>query len=109
MQTFLPLPDLKLSVQILDKARLGKQRVEAFQLLKAISGTGSGWSRHPAAKMWRGFENALVTYALHAHDEWIKRGCVDTTRDRMQKLFDPIKPAEKRRGLVREVWVERTS
>jgi len=36
MQTFLPNPDFKLSMSFLDNKRLGKQRVEAFQLLRAL-------------------------------------------------------------------------
>ena len=35
MQTFLPLPSMGDSVRCLDDKRLGKQRVEAFQILKA--------------------------------------------------------------------------
>lgn len=34
MQTFLPYPDLLKSVQCLDNKRLGKQRVEAMQILR---------------------------------------------------------------------------
>jgi len=33
MQTFLPYPDLRDSVACLDNKRLGKQRVEAMQIL----------------------------------------------------------------------------
>jgi hypothetical protein len=36
MQTFLPLPDFIESAKVLDYKRLGKQRVEAWQILKAI-------------------------------------------------------------------------
>ncbi len=38
MQTFLPYPDFKESFRALDSKRLGKQRVEAFQILNAIMG-----------------------------------------------------------------------
>lgn len=57
MQTFLPYPDFAESLRILDFRRLGKQRLKAMQLLRAISADGS--SRHPAAAMWRGYTNAL--------------------------------------------------
>lgn len=36
MQTFLPYEDFNQSTAVLDRQRLGKQRVEALQLLKAI-------------------------------------------------------------------------
>jgi len=74
MQTFLPYPDFAASLRVLDYRRLGKQRVEAFQLLRAISGKGSGWSNHPAAIMWRGYDNALKEYHNLAIDEWVQRG-----------------------------------
>ena len=74
MQTFLPYPDFVVSLRILDYRRLGKQRVEAFQLIRAISGGGSGWSHHPAATMWRGYVNALKQYHNIAIDEWVIRG-----------------------------------
>lgn len=74
MQTFLPYPDFASSLRVLDPRRLGKQRLEALQLLRAISGQGSGWSRHPAATMWRGYDNALKQYHNLAIDEWVRRG-----------------------------------
>ena len=33
MQTFLPFPDFQQSAAVLDRVRLGKQRVEALQIL----------------------------------------------------------------------------
>lgn len=74
MQTFLPYPDFAASLRVLDYRRLGRQRVEAFQLLRAISGKGSGWSNHPVAIMWRGYDNALKEYHNLAIDEWVQRG-----------------------------------
>jgi len=38
MQTFLPYPDFEASLRALDYRRLGKQRLEALQLIRAISG-----------------------------------------------------------------------
>jgi len=77
MQTFLPISSLAGSAAILDYRRLGKQRVECMQLLKAIR-TGGGWSNHPAAKMWVGYEEALETYMYHCIAEWTKRGYKNT-------------------------------
>ena len=70
MQTFLPYPDFAESARCLDRQRLGKQRVEVLQLLRALLVPGSGWSNHPAAKMWRGHEASLIDYGLAICDEW---------------------------------------
>lgn len=77
MQTFLAFPDFALSAAVLDRQRLGKQRVEVLQLLKAIT-DGGGWTNHPAARMWRHHTNALVAYGFAVCDEWIDRGYNDT-------------------------------
>lgn len=73
MQTFLPYPDIRKSLRTLDYRRLGKQRVEAYQILRAIK-YGGGWRNHPAVKMWRGHVNALKLYHNLCIDEWICRG-----------------------------------
>ena len=73
MQTFLPYPDFKKSLQALDYRRLGKQRVEAYQIIRAIK-YGSGWQHHPAATMWGGHINALKLYYNRSIDEWVGRG-----------------------------------
>ena len=36
MQTFLPYPDFAESAKVLDNKRLGKQRVECLQIMKAL-------------------------------------------------------------------------
>jgi hypothetical protein len=64
VQTFLPLPDFAESAAVLDRQRLGKQRVEVLQLLGALTGQRPGWVNHPAARMWRGHERALARYGL---------------------------------------------
>lgn len=38
MQTFLPYPDFQESAAVLDQVRLGKQRVETFQIMQALFG-----------------------------------------------------------------------
>lgn len=73
MQTFLPYPEFERSAAVLDRKRLGKQRVEAYQILKAIK-TGNGWANHPIVKMWTGFEDALKLYSNAIVEEWIRRG-----------------------------------
>jgi hypothetical protein len=74
MQTFLPYPNFKRSVQCLDNKRLGKQRVEAWQILNTLTGKSHGWKNHPAVKMWRGYETALIGYYHCCLDEWAARG-----------------------------------
>lgn len=74
MQTFLPYPDVEQSVRCLDYRRLGKQRVEAFQILRTLRGHTSGWANHPAVKMWKGFESTLELYMNAAIREWVRRG-----------------------------------
>lgn len=78
MQTFLPYPSFTQSAAVLDQRRLGKQRVEVLQILKTLAGESEGWKNHPAVKMWRGYENALVVYGVLICNEWINRGFKDT-------------------------------
>ena len=76
MQTFLPYPDFKDSLQVLDYRRLGKQRVEAYQIINILedpSPTGS-WINHPAVLMWRDNVEALKQYCNIAIQTWIARG-----------------------------------
>ncbi len=83
MQTFLPYPSFSRSAEVLDGPRLGKQRVETLQLLRANTVPGYGWRHHPAAKMWTGHLPALVSYGLAMTDAWISRGHADTVRPQL--------------------------
>ena len=75
MQTFLPYDDLNRSLCCLDYRRLGKQRVEAKQILNALDPNfTSGWRNHPAVLMWSGFEECLKLYHNLSIDEWVRRG-----------------------------------
>lgn len=73
MQTFLPYPDFQASSRVLDRARLGKQRAEARQLLAP-----RGWANHPAARMWLGYEGSLAEYGDAMIAEWVRRGYRNT-------------------------------
>lgn len=77
MQTFVPNVRMHLSVQCLDNRRLGKQRVEAWQILNTLR-NGGGWSNHPAVRMWEFHEAALAYYGLLCCIEWKARGFQDT-------------------------------
>ena len=74
MQTFLPYPSFVRSAKCLDYRRLGKQRVEAMQIIDALEGRKSGWARHPAVLMWKGYETALKLYFNCISEEWVSRG-----------------------------------
>lgn len=82
IQTFLPYPDFVQTAKCLDNKRLGKQRVEAYQILRVLAGLTKGWRNHPAVLMWRGYEPALNKYGLVICDEWKERGFADTLSDK---------------------------
>lgn len=150
MQTFLPYADFRASAHVLDRQRLGKQRVETLQIMQALLGikldntqkiveTGTmrfyydadgfevdesvavepgrehlytsrveatrklvdtephewtikpldkpGWVNHPATKMWRGYEWALLKYQKACVDEWLDRGYKDTCFEKTFALY----------------------
>lgn len=78
MQTFLPFPNFTESAVVLDSRRLGKQRVEALQVFRGLTVPGYGWRRHPAVRMWTGYEEALVRYGLDVCAVWTAEGRADT-------------------------------
>ena len=78
MQTFLPYADFSKTIKVLDYKRLGKQRVEALQILKALHDPKNGWYHHPAVKMWVGYDEALKHYMNCCIREWILRGYENT-------------------------------
>lgn len=86
MQTFLPYPSYAQSAQSLDNKRLGKQRVECLQILKALTLPTYGWKNHPATKMWRGCEWALWEYSRAVCYAWLERGYKDTCQQKMLNL-----------------------
>lgn len=90
MQTFLPYSDFTASANTLDRLRLGKQRVEVLQILQTLRGTAKngGWKNHPAVKMWKGYENALVVYGAAVCDVWKSRGYQDTCSEKIAALYD---------------------
>lgn len=93
MQTFLPYADFRETASVLDYRRLGKQRVEAFQIFRAMNGETKGWRNHPAVLMWNGYETALALYAIAICDEWIARGYKDSMRPRFQQMLEDLEPA----------------
>ena len=95
MQTFLPEMNYLDSLQALDNRRLGKQRVEAYQILRTLCGESDGWKNHPAVKMWRGHERALLVYARQSCFQWKNRGFKDTLLSKLEELeakYYPVEP-----------------
>lgn len=87
MQTFLPYPNFAESAKCLDRLRLGKQRVEAYQILRTLLGESTGWRNHPAVLMWKGYEYQLTRYAHDICWEWAARGYKDTVGEKVLDLY----------------------
>jgi hypothetical protein len=68
MQTFLPFPAKRNSLDALDNKRLNKQILECYQILNILSGNSksNAWRNHPAVLMWEGAEQELYRYAMTA-------------------------------------------
>lgn len=107
MQTFLPYSNFKKSAECLDYRRLGKQRVEAWQIYQALTNRKYGWQNHPAVKMWRGYESSLLIYGYVICQEWINRGYNDTMCERFGKELVKVQgvncPAEWK--IVNPPWI----
>jgi hypothetical protein len=105
MQTFLPYEDFVESAKCLDRLRLGKQRLEAFDIYQINTYVISGYviecntekkvkylvrrySNHPIVKMWRGYENMLLKYGLNVCNEWVCRGYNDIMTSRFIKEIE---------------------
>jgi hypothetical protein len=89
MQTFVPERTFHDIGLILDRQRLGKQRVETLQILRANLGLTKGWVNHPASKMWRGHEAGLCAYGIAMCDAWTAKGYTDSCADKMRELVRP--------------------
>jgi len=76
--TFVTSSNLKECTRVLDNKRLGKQRVEARQILDVVEGKSSKWGNHPMAAMWKGHANALKLYINAMIIEWKARGFKNT-------------------------------
>ena len=90
MQTFLPVADFADSARLLDSPRLGKQRVETLQILRAIELPDYGWANHPAVLMWRGRTPALVAYGLAMARIWQERGFADSTASQIGEFAPEV-------------------
>jgi len=97
MQTFLPEATLQASAQALDRQRLGKQRLEAKQILSANlwpTGPNGRWRNHPAVLQWRGAELALAHYGLAVCSEWKLRGYQDQMFPQFDQAIELLSPPQ---------------
>lgn len=89
MQTFMTHEHYHDTAAILDDKRLGKQRVETYQIVKALRGdyadTGA-WENHPATRMWAGNIYQLACYGLAMCAEWRARGHDDSLHDKFAEI-----------------------
>lgn len=113
MQTFLIDFDLVKTAKILDNKRLGKQRVEAYQILSAITGysldnggtpeirekirnnqkiLSKAWTHHPATLMWKDSVHLLRMYYNIMIQEWIDRGFNNTMQFAKVNHIKMIRP-----------------
>lgn len=114
MQTFLPYASYTKSAKHLDNKRLGKQRVECKQLLLALGvpvglhvpGKG-GWKNHPATRMWRGYEPALLVYAFSACAEWCNRGFNDNLGEEFILAFARLTKNTEDWQAIRPPWADK--
>ena len=85
MQTFLPVPNFFTTACVLDRQRLGKQRVEAWQIIRTIRRPkrSNAWAHHPAVAQWKNYIPALAAYGAIMCIEWQRRGY----KDRMYRRF----------------------
>jgi len=105
MQTFLPLADFSETASVLDRQRLGKQRVETMQIMKVFTKTKGGWVNHPAVKMWKGFGWALMQYQEAICNRWVTElGYRDTCLDKTRETYYTL-PSELQNEGVWPEWL----
>ena len=97
MQTYLPFPDFGQCARVLDDRRLGKQRVECYQILRVLGGHTRAWRAHPAVLMWKGHRGALARYGIAVCREWRRRGFRDSLLPRLVRIAAGLHPRESRR------------
>jgi hypothetical protein len=93
MQTFLPYADFVQTARVLDRQRLGKQRLEAEDAIRVTLNVRAGLPEprrrnHPTRLMWENNLHALCQYAIAICDEWIARGYQDIMRPRFVKYME---------------------
>ena len=116
MQTFLPFSNFFDSAQCLDRSRLGKQRVEAKQIINAINQGPkvlydcnikkciygpipaillphtklrvTPWYSHTCTQIWLRHKHALAQYAATVCKVWRSRGYEDSLLPWFEQIID---------------------
>lgn len=115
MQVFVPHDTYEESVRVLDNRRLGKQRVETYQIINVLLGISPGkhlvrmtktgkpvyewdgtfgpkapgaWRNHPAVLAWRPNLGALMLYQEATVAEWTARGHADTCLEKTEAALN---------------------
>lgn len=76
MITFLPVPNFTECAKILDRQRLGKQRLEAKWVAQIVLGE-TKYINHPLIRMWKPWPQAIIEYGICICEEWRRRGYLD--------------------------------
>lgn len=94
MQTFAPFSaSFEDSLRCLDDVRLGKQRVEAYQILRSVLGietANAGWANHPARLAWVSNTAAIADYTVTACFLYVARGNKDTIMDKAVEVYRDV-------------------
>ena len=92
MNTFLPYSNFDDSVKCLDNKRLGKQRLECYQLIHILlDEKRTAWRRHPAFVMWSGLPQSLIKYFFTCCNEFHRRGFKENLA---QRMIDEVKSVQ---------------
>lgn len=86
MQVFAPYPCFDSTARVLDRKRLGKQRVESKQIILGQ------FPHHPATIAWQDHRGALARYTLCIIREWKRRGYVDNLEPFFLQYADDSPP-----------------
>ena len=92
MNTFLPYADFNRSAEVLDRQRLGKQRLECLQIVRTLMGESDGWHNRPAVLMWDGYVQSLLEYGCAVCNEWMCRGYRDSIGEQLLSYVKGVKP-----------------
>lgn len=80
LNTFVLSVDHHVTADLLDRQRLGKQRVEAKQIINILEhfdntqDNKKAWFNHPVCQMWIGYTEHLKKYFNIISGEWVARG-----------------------------------
>lgn len=80
MITFLPDPNFIKCARILDRQRLGKQRLEAKWVARIVLKEAK-YINHPLIRLWEDFPQAIIEYGICICEEWRRRGYIDNQLD----------------------------